>query len=269
MRPALVIVSLCFNVLTTPLSWAAPACGHVTMDWIKSHVSLSTGTTMILKQPQGNLCEVILSIGGTLTPIYAGKDFLVAGRLFKQGKPVTQETLAALSDVAEAEKNRATAKKALAVEQRKTFFKNRFRDLEGLFTLTFHTGQPEHFVYVITDPNCTHCKELLDDLEILAVEANLALKVIIYPGLGEQSQNMAAHAICNDLSYGEYRGMSGNEAKTECEKYADILNKTKSFFVSGRITSVPIVVAGDGSWTVEGKEINQVRTHLGIEVPKE
>ena len=102
---------------------AGDVCTHVTLEWLSSQVPLSPGAKIVLKQDQGDFCEVVLAIDGNLAPIYAGKDSLVAGRLFKQRIPVTRQTIDSLSDVAEQERKNAEEKEALAVEKRKVFLR--------------------------------------------------------------------------------------------------------------------------------------------------
>ncbi|MDD9303854.1 MAG: hypothetical protein HUK40_16525 [Desulfobacter sp.] len=118
---------------------------------------------------------------------------------------------------------------------------------------------------MITDPNCSHCKELMSNLEELAFEAKLFLEMIIYPVLGTKSRDMSAHAICNDYSYEDYQGMTGENAMAICEKADELIKKTNDLFKLAQISFVPLVVASDGSWVVEGNDICKVRTHLGLE----
>ena len=130
--------------------------------------------------------------------------------------------------------------------------------------MSFQPGGPKDFLYVITDPNCSHCKELLPKLEEVAFEARLALRMIIYPVLGPKSRDMALQALCNDYSYEVYKEMELTGAVTACEKADDLIGKTESLLRSADISFVPLVVASDGSWVVEGNDICQVRTHLGL-----
>ncbi len=243
---------------------AGDVCSHVTLEWISSQVPLSPGSKIVLKQDQGDFCEVVLAIDGNLASVYAGKDSLVAGRLFKQRIPVTKQTMDSLSDVAEIERNNEEEKEALAVEKRKVFFKTNIDALAPLVSMSFQPGQPKDFLYVITDPNCSHCKELSPKLEEVAFEAKLSLKMIIYPVLGPKSRDMALQALCGDYSYEAYKEMELSGAVTACEKADELIGKTEDLLRSGGISFVPLVVASDGSWVVEGNDICQVRTHLGL-----
>ena len=203
-------------------AWAESICNHVTMEWIASQAPMPKGTTMVLKQEREGLCEIVISINGRLAPVFAGKDFVITGGMFKQGKSVTRETLAGLSDQPK--------------QKRKAFFKNHIGELKPLVAFEFAPEQGKDFIYVITDPNCPHCKNLLDSLEELAGEAKLELKVILYPVLGPKSRKMAAQAICNRYTYEAYRTMSESDGSTTCQQAEDQIEKTKSLFKSGDVS---------------------------------
>jgi len=259
------IIAGILTIFLMTVNAGASICSHVDMAWIGEQVSVSEGAKIVLKQEQGDLCEVVVAIDGTLAPIYAGKDFIVAGRMFKLKKQVTRETMAGLSDVAEQVRAEAKEKEALAVEKRKVYLKNNITAFEPLVSMTFGPGNPKGFVYLITDPNCSHCKKLLPLMEEVAFEAKLSLKVIIYPVLGSKSRHMASHALCNNYTYVQYTQMTGSEPLAVCERSGDLLEKTKALFSAVDISFVPMVVAQDGSWVVEGSNIEQVRAHLGLE----
>lgn len=247
---------------------AASVCSHVDLAWISEQVPLSPGTKIVLKQEQGDVCEVVMAIDGTLAPVYAGKDFIVVGRMFKLKKSITRDTMAGLSDVAERERADAKEKQALALEKRKVFFKANSGSLDPLVSMTFGPGHPKGSVYVITDPNCSHCKKLLPLMEEVAFEAKLTLKIIIYPVLGKKSRDMASHALCNNYSYEQYKEMTGSESLAVCDRSSHFLEKTTALFSSADVSFVPLVVAENGSWVVEGSDIAEVREHLGLDCPE-
>jgi len=260
------MISAVFTILyMTSQALAGSVCSHVDLAWLSEQVPLSEGAKIVLKQERGDLCEVVVAIDGRLAPVYAGKDFIVAGRMFRQKRAVTQETMSGLSDIAEQERAEAKEKEALAVEKRKVFFKANIAALAPLVSMTFGPGNPGGALYVITDPNCSHCKKLLPQMEELAFEAQLTLKVIIHPVLGDKSRDMAAHALCNNFTYEQYTQMTGGETLAVCERSTDLLEKTKTLFSSADISFVPLVVAEDGSWVVEGSDIGEVKGHLGLE----
>lgn len=241
-------------------------CDHVTLEWLKSQVPIPKEAHLVFKKEQGSLCEAVLSIDGGLAPVYAGKDFIVAGQLYKKGVSLTRKTMSSLSGVADAEREKAKQREVKAVEMRKGFFKSHAADLPELVSLRFAPGgSSDKFIYVITDPACSHCKALLDNLEIVAAETGLALKVIIYPVLGEKSKTMTAHVICKSLSYGAYKTLKNIDTAKGCEKADLRIKKAVDMFKKVDISFVPLVVAQDGSWVVEGNDICRVREHLGLD----
>ncbi len=255
------LICCCVAVQTS----AGSVCSHVDLPWLSEQVRLPQGAKIVLKQEQGDLCEVVVAIDGRLAPLYAGKDFIVAGKMYRKKLDVTRETVAGLEEIAEQERIAAEEKAALAVEKRKAFFKANHASLDPLVAMTFDPGNANGAVYVVTDPNCFHCKELLPKMERVAFEAGLTLKLIINPVLGEKSRDMAAHVLCNNLSYDQYREMTGKEPGVVCERSQELLPKIKVLFGSAGISFVPLVVAGDGSWVVEGSDINAVRAYLGLD----
>ncbi|MCW8800758.1 MAG: hypothetical protein OQK71_07525 [Desulfobacter sp.] len=245
---------------------AESVCDHVSLSWLQTQVPLPKDAKLVFKKEQGDLCEAVLSIEGSLAPVYAGKDFIVAGQLYKNGVSITRRTMSGLSDLADAERKKSKEKEAKAVEMRKAFFKTHAADLADLVSLSFAPGgSSDRFLYVISDPACSHCKALLDGLEEVAAETGLALKLIIYPILGEKSKIMTAHVICKHLGYGAYKTLKKNDASTDCEKASQRINNTFDLLKKADIFFVPLVVAQDGSWVVEGNDICSVREHLGLD----
>ena len=80
---------------------AEPVCTHIDIDWLAKQAPLPEDARIVHKKDQGDLCEVVLSLEGDLVPVYAGKDFLLVGKLFKNQKFITGETLDSLSEVAQ------------------------------------------------------------------------------------------------------------------------------------------------------------------------
>lgn len=248
------------------LGHAESICDHVTLAWLQTQVPVPKDAELVFKKEQGVLCEAVLSINGGLTPIYAGKDFIVAGQMYKNGVFITRETMSSLSNVADAERKKAKEKEAKAVEMRKAFFKIHAPELADLVSLSFAPGGvSDKFIYVISDPACSHCKALFDGLEEVAAETGLALKLVLYPVLGESSKAMTAHVICEHLGYGAYKTMKKIGSAKGCEEANQRINKTFDLLKKADISFVPLVVAQDGSWVVEGNDICSVREHLGLD----
>lgn len=261
---ALLTSLVCFLTMAAP-GFSQSVCRHVDLDWISSQISLPNGARVLQMKERGELCEVVLAINGGLAPIYAGKDFVLAGQLFKNGKSVTRETLDAMSDVAEKEREKLAEKKALEKEKRAAFFKKNIKALDELVALSYNPGQARDFFYVVTDPNCSHCKNLLPELEFAAQESGMEIRVIIYPLLGDSSLDLAVQAICNNYSYEAYINIKRVEPIPSCERAENLVMKTMDFFRSANLSFVPLVVAGDGSWVAEANHNTMVRAYLGLE----
>jgi len=258
--------TLVFFVLLvlSPAVSAAPVCTHVDMEWISQQAPLSQEAKIVYKKDLGELCEVVLALNGGLVSLYAGKDFLLVGNLFKDKKSITRETLDALADIARKERIKADEKEELKTEKRKAFFQQNIRDLDDLTLFSFKPGKCNKILYVVTDPNCPHCKMLMPGLEILAMENQIEIKVILFPVLGSKSRDMAIQAICGKYSYQEYRQIQYQPDTPGCRQADILLEKTMPFFSRGDISFVPVVISGDGTWVVEGNDISQVKQNLGI-----
>ncbi|MDX2441020.1 MAG: hypothetical protein QNK40_10780, partial [Desulfobacterales bacterium] len=139
---------------------AEPVCTHVDMEWISQQVPMSQEAKIVYKKDQGELCEVVLALDGNLVSLYAGKNFLLVGNLFKDKKSITRETLDALTDIAQKERIKAEEKEELETERRRVFFQQNIRELDDLTLFSFKPGKHDKVLYVVTDPNCPHCKQL-------------------------------------------------------------------------------------------------------------
>jgi len=250
-------------VLSSAVS-AEPVCTHVDIEWISQQAPMSQDAKIVYKKDLGELCEVVLALDGGLVSLYAGKDFLLVGNLYKDKKSITRETLGALSNIARKERIKADEKEELKTEKRKAFFQQNIRELDDLTLFSFKPGKCNKILYVVTDPNCPYCNMLMPDLEILAIKNQIEIKVILFPILGSKSRDMATQAICEKYSYQEYRQIQFQPDTPGCRQADILLEKIMSFFSSAVLSFVPVVISGDGTWVVEENDISQVKQHLGI-----
>lgn len=250
---------------------AGGACDHVTLDWIRAQLPDSgkskhplDDARIVSKGPKGDLCEVVLGLEGGLTPLYAGPTSVVAGRMFSQGRPVSQETLAGLSDAAAEEKKRMQEKRKAAAEARRRFFEKNHASLASLVAMTYEPAKSDAYIYVVTDPRCPHSKAMMPELEAVASEGKLGLRVILNPALGSRSRDMVAHALCNEYGYGDYRDMEAPKEAKACDRATGLIQNTRDLMKQAGLSAVPAVIAADGSWLVNGNDIGRVRKHLGL-----
>ena len=245
--------------------WSENACDGIDLKWIEGHTAMPGDVKIISQEDRGGICEVIMARGGNLIPGYAGKDFMVIGRMFRDRRDITVESLNALAPVIEKVREEAKEAEEKAATQRQAFLKENISTLESLISLSFQPGSEKGHLYLITDPHCSHCQKLLPEMEALAVETGMTLDLILYPMEGSDGEAVSIHALCNNLSYVEYVSLPGDGALSACPEALERIHETRSFFRSGGINFVPLVVAGDGSWVVEGgNHLSTVRAHLGL-----
>ncbi len=253
------------------LIWGIPipgvsesVCSHVDIEWASKHIPLPPDAKVVLKKKREQLCEVILRAEGSLVPVYAGKNFILAGQLFKNGRSVTRDSMAAISDKIRTEQNQTGKNNNIEKARLEAFFKKKANALAEFVFLSFKPNKTDAFIYVVTDPACPYCKDLLQKLKPVALETRVEIKVIAYPILGQRSRNMAVHAICNQYSYQEYIRIKMGEPSDSCTRSEVLLEKTGQFFRSAGLSFVPLVIAGDGSWIVDINDIAKIREHLGV-----
>ncbi|THB73448.1 MAG: hypothetical protein D3926_23805 [Desulfobacteraceae bacterium] len=265
MKTGLLYIFLWQIVGTVSMAMAGDACRTVTIETIARHIPLPGGTEIVLKQEKASFCEVILNLEGSLVPVYASNDFVFAGQLFKNGTSVTQKTMAGIQDIAKDQQAKLQDNKAQEAEAQRRFFKQYIDVLDDLVSMRFQPVQTKGFIYAVTDPDCPYSRDLLDNLKKTAIEANLGIKVVVHPIIGDDSLEMAARAICHQYSYDAYADMEPTGGTpVVCESAKQLIELTEAFMEQANLLSVPAVVAQDGSWMVNSSDIDQIRQHLGL-----
>ncbi len=244
-------------------------CDDISIDSLSKHLTLPKSAQIIQKNDRGNVCEVILRTSEALAPIYAGKDFVLLGKLFQNGESITKNTMKILQEMAQKEKEELLRQKQIQEKYRKSFLQKNAETLESLVSLTL-TPQKSvtDTVYLITDPACSHCKKALQELHNLLVNDGIMVKIIIYPILGEPSYQMAIKAICENYSYESYLNMEDTNSSKKtfdaCKKGKLLIEKTRTFMEQATIESVPFILGNRAAWVVDGNKISNVRSHLNL-----
>ncbi len=254
-------------ILLTPYpGFSKSVCEDIDINSISQHITIPKTTQIIQKNDLGSVCEVILRTTEALAPIYAGKDFILVGKLFRQGECVTKKTMEILQKLAEKEKEKRLRQKKIRDQYRVSFLKQHMDTLEELCFSTISPQKPAaETVYLITDPGCSHCKKALQELTKLVSEAGIEVKIIIHPILGEPSYQMALEAICKGYSHEDYLAMSSPASKpSDCKKGKDLIEKTRDFLKQADMESVPFIIGKKGLWVVDGNKMAQVRSHLNL-----
>ena len=249
-----------------PISaYAEDPCSHVTVKWITTHLSISSKAKIVSKKNAGGLCETILMLNGDPVSFYCGKDFVIAGQMIKNNKFVTEETLSSLSEVFMAERKAIKERKEKAKIKRQKFFRDNFSKLSDMVLFKIGPEKALKSVFIVTDPGCSHCRHLISDFNKIAFEKNISAKVIIYPLLGEDSENMTYKAFCENYGYAEYKNIKPVENPVFCEKAKTLIDSEKKFFKKAGLNFIPVVIGEKGDWVVEGSDMALVKEKLGIE----
>ncbi len=80
---------------------------------------------------------------------------------------------------------------------------------------------------------------MLDSLEEVAAETGFALKLVIYPVLGEKSKTMTAHVICKHLGYGAYKTLKTDDPVQGCKKADQLIGRTFDLLKKADLSFVP------------------------------
>lgn len=193
----------------------------------------SSETSIVSRKPINDLkmCEVILRMqqGGQYVSCYAGSGYVLLGRVFKDGRSLSDATISDLK------------KSAF------TSVKSKLDDLAA-FTYT-PKGKPIGTVYIITDPLCPYCHRAETGIINLASEFNVKLKVLLYGVHGVNGDKRATQAVCSGLTLEDYiKGdwKQKNIDEAQCEKGKLLIEKTKAVISQLGLGGVPMFYLDDG-----------------------
>jgi len=252
--------------ITGTSCFSASKCDRVTLGFISDHIPLPKDVSVVFKQEKDHFCEVILKINNSLVPVYCTETSVLAGQLFHNKTSMTQKTLNSIPELIEKERQQSLNELALKREKTIKLLKQNVKALDNLVSISFKPETFKTHIYVISDPGCSHCKNLLTQLWPAAVKSNTEIRLIIFPMGKAESLAMAATAICKEYSFQDYIHIKqGDTAAPVCALADQMIPETIRFFQSAGLFFVPVVLAGDGSWVVDTSDINRVRFHLGIE----
>lgn len=253
-------------VLVAFPAFANDRCSHVDIKWLNNHAGLPPKTKIVYKKEKEDFCETIVLIETNLIPFYCGKDFVISGQLIKERKFLTDETLEFLNPIVEKAQKVKKAEDEIKEKKRRAFLKQNMKSLREMVSFKIGPKKYKESLYFVTDPACFHCKEMIKELKELSFEYDILVECIIYPLLGEKSEDLAKKAICKNFDYKDYIGMEKEEDcdPVFCKKGDDLIKKVKDFFQRAKLDFVPLVVSAKGDWIVEGDDINLVIKNLGI-----
>ena len=218
-----------FTMLFTGNAHAEDPCDGVTLDTIKAQVPLPP-SRIISKRPVYGLCEVILNMAksGENVPVYAGKNFVIAGEMFSARRQVTQSQIDKLK-AAEFVRLRPSLDKAAAIDYRPR-------------------GKVGHTIYMFTDPVCPFCKKAEAGIKQVADKYHAELKILFFPVHIPVGRDMAVKAICKDLDLERYldKSWENDGLKANCKQGADLLRESSALARRLGVRGVPCFFLDNG-----------------------
>lgn len=259
-----ILVLFSFCLLNPMTLYADKSCKNIDLKWLSDHIFIPEKAKIVSKKKVSSLCEVILSVGGDPVSLYCGDDFVVAGQMIQNKEFITEKNLESLNEVFAKERERIAKEKMETEKKREAFFRKNYKKMDEYVSFTIGSKKAEKSIFVITDPDCSHCKHLLRDIKSASSDNKIFAKVIVYPILGSQSENMAYTAFCKEYKYDDYVKMNDEFQPAFCKKGFVFLAKEKNFFRDANLNLVPIVVSGKGDWFMEGSDFQKIKDMLDI-----
>jgi thiol:disulfide interchange protein DsbC len=226
-------------------SFSSDACSDIDLPFISQIVNgdqtntifpslFSSETSIVSKKPINDLkmCEIILKMqqDGQYVSCYVGSDYVLLGRVFKDGQSLSDITISELKKAAFAS------------------VKPKLDDLAA-FTYT-PKGKSVGTIYMITDPLCPYCHRAEAGIMNLASEFNVKLKVLLYGVHGVNGDKRAAQALCKGLTLEDYiKGdwQKENIDEAQCEKGKVLVEKTKAVVSQLGLGGVPMFYLNNGA----------------------
>ncbi|AMM40500.1 thiol:disulfide interchange protein, DsbC [Candidatus Desulfofervidus auxilii] len=236
------VIILSFAFVTQGL--AGEKCKNITIEIMQKHIPFSfpPDTKIISQREVGGLCEVIVNIQGRDLPIYVGKDFIILGQMFSNKKNVSNEEVKKLH-----------SQKFLSLK----------KDIDKAVAITYTpSSTAKHAIYMFTDPLCPHCQKAGNQMEEIAKEYNVKVKVVFCPFRGRKN---AIEAVCRNLDFSTYvKGDWKKEGKTEksqCKKGQELIETSIKLAKKLGISGVPTFYLENGKIVV-GANIPQLKEAL-------
>ena len=189
------------------------------------------------------ICQIQMKIGPQILLLYTDSrgEFFLAGNLFdvKTGRNLTQETIQLL--------NRLTSEE--------------MRQIESLTAFT--SGQGKKVVYLVTDPQCSFCKQAESILKKLIEKEGIQVHFLLFPldiHKGAREQSIAI--FC------DHKGVEGLESNYhsdhQCAEGIKKVDSTIAFLQKKGISSTPTFIFSDGIYLSGVIPEEELRRRLGL-----
>ncbi|RPJ80579.1 MAG: hypothetical protein EHJ94_06175 [Deltaproteobacteria bacterium] len=248
MKNDIISVVMATAILCSPIIAQAEESGDVCMDitleTMQAHVPIPP-STILSKQEVNGVCEVILDINGQYVPVYAGKNFIIAGEMFQDKKQITQSRIDGLN-----------AEKFIRLKP----------DIEKCVALSYTPKKGiKQTIYMITDPVCPFCHQAESQLKEFAEKNAVAFKIIlasVHPPVGKQK---AIEAVCRNLSLDDYiKGTWQEENKTsqyQCQKGLALIDASEKVVTQLGLDGVPVFFLENGQ-RIDGADMLALESAL-------
>lgn len=213
------------------------SCTGVTMETVKKHIPKFPAAEITSKVEVEGLCQLIVKAGGKYYPLYVGKNFVIIGEMFRNGKDITRDTF-----------SKVRAKEMALIKEE---FKKLLPQIETLVVMKYKpSSTAKRTLYMFTDPVCPYCGKAEKQIKQLVKDSDVVLKVLFYPVHRPKGWDLASVAICKGLSLDTYIKRAWEKTakpdKEKCDKGETLLKKTDVIARKLEINGVPTFILDDG-----------------------
>ena len=217
-------------------------CDGITDRVLQKHAPIPPYQVMSKREING-LCEMILNINGQFVPIYATKDFVLAGEMFSNRRQITQEQIAKIR-------------------------KEQVKRLKGkLDELTATIYKPANatgkILYFITDPNCPYCNRFKKTVKEFADKNGITVKLVFFPlPFHKGADRKAESFICEGKTFEDY--LKDSYGSKTCEDGQEKIQEMLTLAKEVGIRGTPTFITENGK-VITGFREREIERALGIE----
>lgn len=227
--PTAIAAVMLFLPIISQADQSGQACKDITLAVMQTHVPIPPAS-ILSKHEVNGVCEVILDINGQYVPVYAGKNFIIAGEMFQDKKQITQTRIDGLK-----------AKNFLRLKP----------EIEKCTALTFKPKKEiKHTVYMITDPVCPFCHQAESQLKAFAEKNAVEFKIILASVHAPVGREKAIEAVCRKLSLDDYISQPWrDESRTDqyqCREGIDLIDASEKLSAALGLEGVPVFFLENG-----------------------
>jgi thiol:disulfide interchange protein DsbC len=220
-------------------------CSGVDNGFIRKHASVAD-FTIVSSRPVSGLCEVIINYRDQLVPLYAGKNFIISGNLYKDRVKITDESINSI---------------------KAGNFNKHLRRIKEAVSFSYIPEQKTgKSVYMFTDPLCGFCNRAIKSVKTLADKHGAVFNFIIISYHGKKGKAKAVEAVCRKFTLEDYSmpgwKESGDTARYQCSEGEDAFSRSTRVSDLLGINGVPAFYIDDGTF-ISGSEMILLDRALG------